>query len=304
MPTFARLVVLIAVLHIQGAAAESFAHRIAFPSLDRDATGAPIAIPALYLRPDDVASDRPIPVVIALHGCNGLWSRRAGHQHELLASMQARVRALHAEGYAVVLPDSFNPRGRSEVCTVKIGNPTITPATRRLDALGALAFVAAQPGVDRERIVLMGWSHGGSTTLAAINGEDREVAQFRAAADASPFFRAAVAFYPGCAASLRAGSRFRPVTPVRVHIGALDDWTPATPCADLHACMQARGADFVVTVYPDSHHGFDAPFGGVILLEDVPNGVHPGAGVHVGPNPHARAAANASVRAFLREQLQ
>jgi hypothetical protein len=30
----------------------------------------------------------------------------------------------------------------------------------------------------------------------------------------------------------------------------------------------------------------------------------PGKGVHVGPNPAARKAANASVRAFLRERLR
>jgi hypothetical protein len=35
----------------------------------------------------------------------------------------------------------------------------------------------------------------------------------------------------------------------------------------------------------------------------VPNGVHPGQGVHVGPNPDAREAANASVREFLRARL-
>ncbi|HEY7788757.1 MAG TPA: hypothetical protein VIF33_09520 [Casimicrobiaceae bacterium] len=36
---------------------------------------------------------------------------------------------------------------------------------------------------------------------------------------------------------------------------------------------------------------------------DVPNGVHPGRGVHPGPNPAAHEPANASVRAFLRERL-
>jgi hypothetical protein len=36
---------------------------------------------------------------------------------------------------------------------------------------------------------------------------------------------------------------------------------------------------------------------------DVPNGVHPGQGVTVGPNPGARATANVRVRAFLRDRL-
>ena len=53
----------------------------------------------------------------------------------------------------------------------------------------------------------------------------------------------------------------------------------------------------------DSYHAFDSPTGKIVLRRDVPNGVHPGQGVRVGPNPVARAAANASVRAFLRERL-
>ena len=37
---------------------------------------------------------------------------------------------------------------------------------------------------------------------------------------------------------------------------------------------------------------------------DVPNGVNPGDGVHVGSNPAARDKANAKVRAFLLERLR
>jgi len=67
--------------------------------------------------------------------------------------------------------------------------------------------------------------------------------------------------------------------------------------------MASRSEDLLVTTYSDSHHGFDSPTGAVVHRTDVPNGVHPGQGVHVGPNPAAREAANASVRAFLREHL-
>ena len=89
----------------------------------------------------------------------------------------------------------------------------------------------------------------------------------------------------------------------RIHIGELDDWTPADTCVDLGAALTARREDFVVTTYADSYHAFDSPTGKVVHRTDVPNGIHPGQGVHVGPNPAARAAANARVRAFLRERL-
>jgi dienelactone hydrolase len=46
--------------------------------------------------------------------------------------------------------------------------------------------------------------------------------------------------------------------PVRIHIGALDDWTPARSCEGLGALARALGYDFEVIVYPGARHGFDA----------------------------------------------
>ena len=54
-------------------------------------------------------------------------------------------------------------------------------------------------------------------------------------------------------------------------------------------------------MYANAHHGFDAPRGKLVHRTDVPNGVNPGQGVHVGPDPAAREDANRRVAAFLRE---
>jgi dienelactone hydrolase len=56
-------------------------------------------------------------------------------------------------------------------------------------------------------------------------------------------------------------------------------------------------------VYAGAYHGFDAPGGRVVHRLDVSNGVVPGAGVHVGPDPAARADANDRVEAFLRATI-
>jgi dienelactone hydrolase len=275
-----------------------------FPSLDGDAAGSPVTISALYFRPPGPAPGTALPTVIALHGCGGMRSARDGHRDELSGGMAARVQPFLADGYAVVVPDSFNPRGRREICTIRTEERSIGSATRRLDVLGALAWTAAQPGVDPRRVALVGWSHGGSTTLASINVRNSNVAAFFGATGAPPFFRAAVAFYPGCLLALNAGEQWQPGTPTRIHIGEADDWTPAQPCVALGQATRARGADLRVTTYPGSHHGFDSPGDKVVLRSDVPNGMHPGQGVHVGANPAARAAANDRVRAFLHERLQ
>jgi dienelactone hydrolase len=62
---------------------------------------------------------------------------------------------------------------------------------RMPDAYAARSYLAGQPFVAAARIGLIGWSHGGITTLHAVDdvylsrlGNDR--------------FRAAIAFYPGC----------------------------------------------------------------------------------------------------------
>ena len=91
----------------------------------------------------------------------------------------------------------------------------------------------------------LGWSHGGSTTLATINAGNREVASFSDSSAAPPFFRAAVAFYPGCTPASR-DAQWHPGVPTRILIGAADDWTPASACEALgkrarRTAMAARG---------------------------------------------------------------
>ena len=130
-----------------------------------------------------------------------MYSAIKGREDLLSERFAVRIELLLGEGYAVLVPDSFGSRGRREVCTIKIGENPVTPTRRRLDALGALAYLSGRTEIARDRVALVGWSHGGSAALATINARDREVAAFRDKPGAPPFFRAAVAFYPGCTVS-------------------------------------------------------------------------------------------------------
>ena len=274
--------------------------RVRFDSLDR-ADGKPVAIDALLIRPPPPNANAPTPVVIALHGCNGMYASAPGREAQLDARGSAYAEKLVGAGYAVLFVDSFGSRGVREVCTVGAGERTIRPLRRRLDVLGALQWLGTQPWAARDGIALVGWSHGGSTTLATISATSRDVAAFRQRNDA-PYVRAAFAFYPGCTAALR-DERWRPAVATRIVIGGADDWTSATACESLGVRGREQRWPLEVTVYPEAHHGFDAPRGKVVHRTDVPNGVNPGKGVHVGPEPVAREDAQRRLLAFLRETL-
>ena len=123
--------------------------RVTFPSLDIDAaTGKPVALSALYFSPDP--SSGGYPAVIALHGCGGMYS--AGRGDRLSPRHQQMAELLLAQGYAVLFPDSFNPRGRREVCNDPPGKSNITQDNRRLDVLGALTYLRTRADIDADRI--------------------------------------------------------------------------------------------------------------------------------------------------------
>ncbi len=229
--------------------------------------------------------------VVALHGCGGLYATVGSRKGQLNARHQAMADLLVAEGYSVVFPDSFTPRGETDLCTQKIGSRKIDQTERRADVLGTLAWVAAQPWAQPGRIALLGWSHGGS---AVLSGTDATRADVRSQA-VQPAI--AVAFYPGCAAAVKSG--YKPSAPLVLMLGEKDDWTPPGPCV---ALGQAVGAE--VNLFADSYHDFDNPVGEVRLRKDVPNGVNPGQGVHVGANPVAREQAYGRLKVVLAKALK
>jgi dienelactone hydrolase len=300
--TFALCAALLGTACIAHAAAT--AERVGFESYDIDPqTGQAVTISALFFKPStpaDRASGKT-PAVVALHGCGGMYGTAPTRRDRLTARHQAMADLLVAEGYAVLFPDSFNPRGRREICSQKLGTQRITQDNRRLDVLAALDFLRTRPDIDGARVALLGWSHGGSATLAAMNRRHPVVAQFLAAEmPADHFYRTAIAFYPGCIESMRTRFGYAPASPVSIFIGESDDWTSPKPCLALGERMAAIHEPLQVRTYAETHHGFDSPnrFGPVHL--DVPNGVRPGQGVTVASNATARDDAYLRMKEQLR----
>ena len=256
--------------------------RVEFDSLDR-AAGQPVRLVGYWF----AASAPNAPALVLLHGCGGPYGR-AG---QLAQRMRDYAALLNEQGANALVLDSLTPRGEKEICTQKVGTRRVTQANRRLDALAALGWLARRGGVDAQRLGLLGWSNGGSTVLAAINTRHPAVAT----ANAKAAF--AVAFYPGCEAELKRG--FESHTPLLMLVGEADDWTPAAPCHEL--ARVAEGASPAIEAYAGAYHGFDS-LAPLRLRKDVPNGVKPGQGVHVGGDAAAREASTQRLLQFLAQQ--
>jgi dienelactone hydrolase len=239
---------------------------------------------------------------VIVHDCSGLGPRSSGAPGRW-------ARELLAQGYVVLIPDSFTTRGFPDgVCTVtSTRGIDVSPERRAHDAYAALAHLRTLPYVDASRVGLMGGSHGGSTTLASMMtpSSNREPP----AADTSALFAAAVALYPRCVTrggSLRgdASGVYRPLAPLLILIGEKDDWTPSEPCRTLTEAAQRAGYPVTIKIYPGAHHSFDSSNPVRYVEARVNPSVPTGRGATTGGDPAAWADSIREVTAFFARYLK
>jgi dienelactone hydrolase len=175
----------------------------------------------------------PFPAVILLHGCGGVT------QH-----MNVWAQRLRSWGYAALILDSFAPRSIDTVCG---RGSQFAPRERAKDAFVAAAYLRNRSEIDSTRIGLIGFSHGGSTALAAS-------IERRVTALGGQPFKAIIAYYPFCPAIAPPLA-----SDVQILIGSDDDWTPAPRCAELVPLYaEASNHKPLLKIYPGALHGFDA----------------------------------------------
>ncbi|MDB5800797.1 MAG: hypothetical protein JWL63_1736 [Rhodocyclales bacterium] len=284
---------------------------ISFQSLGTDTT-----IPATLLRPDGAG---PFPAVVIAHDCSGLGLRSSG------APMRWGKELL-AQGYVVVIPDSFTPRGLPDgVCIIPGSESAVASGyVRDGDALAALKLLRTLPYVDGRHVGLMGGSHGGWTTLATMTDLARDNNAVKQAKQDG--FSAAVALYPSCAspygswaAKGEKGEKgenrnsgpitgyvglYKPLNPVLVLVGEKDDWTPAEPCRQLVDASRSHGYSIDIVVYPDALHSFDSA--NPVRYDARRNNSNSptGKGATTGGDAAAWADARKQVAAFFERQLK
>lgn len=255
-PIFAIGVVLLMHSLTPAAAGDLAIDRVTFPSADGKTTLVG------YLFHPRSAAGHPVPAVVMMHGRAGAYSSLANGVYD--ASTLSKRHKLWGEtlvdsGYLALLVDGFGPRGYPQ------GFPAHSyadrpakldeVAVRPLDAYGALAYLRTRRDVRGDRIALLGWSNGGSATLASMSVGTPAFPQ----ATPDTAFRGALAFYPACGLKGAFDDGYKPYAPVRVFIGTADEEVSPKVCRRLVNASEAAGGDVTLTIYPDATHDFDDP---------------------------------------------
>ncbi len=222
--------------------------------------------------------DGPFPAVLLMSGCAGIlkyndvWAER-----------------LTTWGYVTLQLDSLGPRGQSNICENIYQVPF---QVRAQDAYDAKAYFSRQRFVDRNRIAVMGWSHGGIATLCSVSASNWDtwtaLIKTPISRKKEDPFRAAIAFYPYCIETLRDSN-----APRLILAGELDNWCPAALCQDNVPRRKTRN-EVILKIYPGAYHCFD--WEGVDLTTPE--------GRRVLYNKEALADSIVQVREFLAKHLK
>jgi len=174
------------------------------------------------------------PLVIGVAGSLG-WK---SHHYEYL-------HMYYESGFATFELNSF--KSRNIKSTVGTQNQ-VTISSMILDAYKAFEKLAEHPNINKNKVSITGWSLGGGVAL--FSGW----LPLKNAINKDLNFASHLAFYPPC--FIQPENLSFTQSPMHILIGEIDDWTPAPPCVDLVNRLSNK-ANIDVTVYKDSHHGFD-----------------------------------------------
>ena len=227
----------------------------------------------------------PFPVVIAMHGCEGLRNSSG----VIASRYRDWAERLGKAGFAVVYPDSYGSRDLGPQCRNRAALQR-TNRERVADATTALAWLQRQTFAKPDRVSLLGWSSGAISVLWTVR-------QQAIVHDERPDFRSALALYPGCNRLETAAWSTR--IPTLILIGSADDGASAKACERMVAGARGRSAQATIVVYPGAYHDFDHPNRPVQVRNGYAFSADNSGRVHSGTNPAARADAIRRVMRFL-----
>ncbi len=193
-----------------------------------------------------------VPVVLMLHGCGG---NRPFTRDIADVVVQA--------GAAAVTIDSYAPRRISRIAAIATvcTGARLHGRERAGDLYAAIAWARRQDWVDPERIVAIGWSHGGWTIMDALSlrsGAEMQRATGLDDLGDEPLegLAATMIVYPYAGVGTYVGRREWRMAPRSVAIVAERDYIVGSSRAALER-QRARGAPIDIVVFENATHAFE-----------------------------------------------
>lgn len=208
----------------------------------------------LFVPPKELGKG-PFPAVVLMHGCSGLYYTTTNGNRQLSSLFQEWGNRLATQGYVAIFPDSFTPRKNTTgVCNQPPEATGISEVKERpTDAYAAYYYLRSRPDVKPDHIGLLGWSNGGSATLAAMSTTNKPAN--------GNGFRTAIAFYPGCGLRNQFGgvktSTWQPYAPFVIYHGTSDPLYKDGFCEKRMQNAKKLGATIDLKRYQNAKHGFD-----------------------------------------------
>ncbi len=184
------------------------------------------------------------PAVILMHGSSGVGP-----------NIEPWTALFNEMGIATFVIDGFTGRG---ITTVGANQAMLGRLNLIRDIYAGLDILAKHPRIDRERIVLMGFSRGGQAALYASLDRFHKLWNTSGAK-----FAAYVPFYPDCSTTYEGDTETS--APIRIFHGTPDDYNPVASCKAYMGRLKAAGRDISITEYANAQHGFDSPIGSVVV---------------------------------------
>jgi dienelactone hydrolase len=191
------------------------------------------------------------PAAILLHGSSGIR-----------ANVNAWAEQFVNVGVASFVVDSFSGRG---IGGTDSQQSRLSATAMIVDAFNARKVLANHPRIDRDKLLLMGLSKGGTAALYA--SMQRFAMICGAPKDA---FAGYVALYPFCATTFLQEEDVAD-RPIRVYHGDLDDVTPIEASRRYLGKLVKMGRDAQLIELQGAHHLFDLMGQAPLMLPNLPN---------------------------------
>jgi len=213
-----------------------------------------------YLSTPSVMNQASYPAIILLHGCSGVFSNSIPSKG--IASLyKSWATTLTNLDYIVLIVDSFSSRddGQNQCSNGSTGTSEVSD--RPYDVVAAYEYlttsVQMEGKLNSDKVGIMGWSHGGSTTMSTMSTVNH-------LGLTNPYqFKVAIAFYPGCGLYSAFGgiskSTWKNYAPLFILHGSIDSLYTGGYCDTRinRAKLIIPDVTLEMTVYDGAKHSFD-----------------------------------------------